>query len=40
MSKNGNQTYKYRKIFNKNAKRNEQKSKKKTPIKYRIGRYN
>jgi hypothetical protein len=40
MSENGNQTYKHRKIFNKNEKRNEQKSKEKTPIEYRIGRYN
>jgi len=38
MSENGNQTHKHRKIFNKNAKRkNEQKSKEKTPIEYRIG---
>jgi len=40
MSENGNQTHKHRKIFNKNAKRNEQKSKEKTPIEYSIGRYN
>jgi len=40
MSENGNQTHKHRKIFNKNAMRNEQKSKEKTPIEYRIGHYN
>ena len=40
MSENGNQTRKHRKIFNKNPKRNEQKSKEKTLIEYRIGRYN
>ncbi len=39
MSENGNQTHKHHKIFNKNAKRNEQKSKEKTPIEYKIGRY-